>query len=128
MIEYFNPPGLAPGKTYSHGAVVPAGMRLVTLAGQVGTRSDGSVVEGFDGQAERAFDNLFAALADIGMAREDLVRINVYLTDRADLAAYEAHFERRMGPVKPPDTLLIVAGLARAEYLIEIDAWAAKAD
>jgi 2-iminobutanoate/2-iminopropanoate deaminase len=116
MIEYFNPPGLAPGKTYSHGAVVPSGMRLVTLAGQVGNRPNGSTV-----------DNLFAALAAVGMAREDLVRINVYLTDRADRAAYERHFALRMGPVRPPDTLLIVAGLARAEYLIEIDAWAAKA-
>jgi 2-iminobutanoate/2-iminopropanoate deaminase len=127
MIEYFNPPGLAPGKTYSHGAVVPSGMRLVTLAGQVGNRPNGSTVEGFEAQAERAFDNLFAALAAVGMAREDLVRIYVYLTDRADRAAYERHFALRMGPVRPPDTLLIVAGLARAEYLIEIDAWAAKA-
>jgi enamine deaminase RidA (YjgF/YER057c/UK114 family) len=128
MLRYFDPPGLAPGATYSHGAIVPGGMRLATIAGQVGNRPDGSVVEGFEAQVEQAFGNLFAALADIGMAREDLVRINVYMTDRADVAAYERVFARRMGPVKPPDTLLIVAGLARAEYRFEIDAWAAKAD
>lgn len=126
MLRYFDPPGVAPGTTYRHGAELSPGMRLVTIAGQVGTRPDGTIADGFEAQVELAFDNLFAALAEVGMAREDLVRVNVYMTGRDDLPAYERIFERRMGPVRPPDTLLIVAGLARAEYRFEIDAWAAK--
>ena len=44
MIRKFSPPSLAtPMSPYSHGVSVPAGMRTVTTAGQVGITKDGVI-------------------------------------------------------------------------------------
>ena len=58
----------------------------------------GALREGGVGdQTHQCFDNLFAVLADGGLGPDDVVKVNVYLTDMADFAemneAYRTRFE-----------------------------------
>jgi len=61
------------------------------------------------------------------MRKQDLVKITVFLTDARHIADYRAARARLLGDaVRPASTLLIVAGLASPDMLIEVEAWAAK--
>ncbi|HEU0221689.1 MAG TPA: RidA family protein [Paracoccaceae bacterium] len=130
MAEKFKalqPTGIpAPVARYSHGISVAAGARLVFTAGQLGIRPDGSVPSDATGQARQCFANILAILAADGMGPEHVVRINAYVTDQAYLQAYmTARDELYAGKLPPASTLVIVQGLARPEFLVEIEAVAA---
>ncbi len=61
---------------------------------ETGRLKEGGVGE----QTHQCFDNLFAVLADGGLTSDDVVKVNVYLTDMDDFAemneAYATRFER----------------------------------
>jgi enamine deaminase RidA (YjgF/YER057c/UK114 family) len=96
--------------------------------GQVGTRPDGVTPGTTAEQTEVAFERLRAVLRAAGMGFADIVRFDVYFTDRADVPTFVAIRDRVMGAHKPGATLIIVQGLARPELKIEIEAVAAKVD
>lgn len=62
-----------------------------------------------------------------GMTKHDLVKVTHYLTRESDLADYVKVRSRYLGDVQPVSMLLIVPALVRAEFLLEIEAIAAKA-
>jgi len=128
MLKIHNPATLAkPVSSYSHAVEIPAGARLLFVAGQVGVRLDGTMAEGFEAQCEQAWRNLRHALQAGGMDFEDLVRVNHYLIDRADVAKSRAVRERFIKGTPPASTLCVVKSLASAAWLFEIEAVAAKA-
>ncbi|HIN21729.1 MAG TPA: RidA family protein [Rhodospirillales bacterium] len=112
----------------AHGVEVPAGARLLFTNGQVGTKPDGSTPEATAEQVEVIFDRLKAVLKAADMTLNDIVRFDVYVTDRADIDPFAEVRDRIMGDHKPGATLLVVNGLARPELKIEIEAVAAKVD
>jgi enamine deaminase RidA (YjgF/YER057c/UK114 family) len=112
----------------AHGVEVPAGARLLFANGQVGTRPDGVTPGTTAEQTEVAFERLRAVLQAAGMGFADVVRFDVYFTDRADVPAFVATRDRVMGAHKPGATFIVVQGLARPELKIEIEAVAAKVD
>lgn len=116
----------APLANYSHAVEVPPNARLLYLAGQVGIAPDGTVPASCAEQAEACFANILAILAEAGMAPGDLVRLNTYLLDPADRAAYGAVRDRHVGTPPPASTLVVVRALARPEFKIEIEAIAAQ--
>ena len=123
-----NPGGIAPPfSTYSHGVLVPPGARRLYVSGQVGVRPDGTLAEGFEAQAAQAWENLLAVLAEADMGAGDLVKITALLTRPRDVPAYRAVRDRCLGEVRPASTLMIVAGLANEDWLIEVEAVAARA-
>ena len=69
----------------AHGVEVPAGARLLFTNGQVGTKPDGSTPEVTAEQVEVIFDRLKAVLKAAAMTLNDIVRFDVYVTDRADI-------------------------------------------
>jgi 2-iminobutanoate/2-iminopropanoate deaminase len=94
------------------------------ISGQVALR-DGQVVGEGDItlQARAVFENLERIVTAAGGSLEDLVETTTYMTDRSyspDINAVRAEFLR--GPVRPTSTLLVVAGLARPEFLVEVSA------
>lgn len=127
-LKRFNPKKIAPpnSPSYHHGIEVTPNMRWLVLAGQVGKNPDGTVPPSFEKQCENCWDNIFAILAEGGMGREDVVRLTVYLTRREDIPVNRAIREKKMGSIAPASTLLVIAGLATPEFLIEIDVLAAK--
>jgi enamine deaminase RidA (YjgF/YER057c/UK114 family) len=122
MPETISPP-LA---NYSHAVEVPPDARLLYISGQVGIEPDGTVPASCAEQAEACFANLLAILAEAGMGPADLVRLNTYLIDPADRAAYGAARDRHVAAPPPASTLVVVRALARPEFKIEIEAIAAQ--
>jgi enamine deaminase RidA (YjgF/YER057c/UK114 family) len=112
----------APLGAYSNGISAPASGRWLYVAGQVGVEPDGCLASGFGAQADAAWRNLVAVLADGGMAVADLVKVTHYLLSRDDLADYNAVRSRHLGAARPASTLVVVASLARPEWRIEVEA------
>ena len=66
-LRFVDPPnGPPPAASYRHLAVVPAGSRLLVLAGQIGNLPDGTIVEGLEAQYEQALININAIVASEG--------------------------------------------------------------
>jgi 2-iminobutanoate/2-iminopropanoate deaminase len=126
MLRLHNPDAVAPPfSRYSHGVEVPASARWLHVSGQVGVAPDGTVRQGAEAQIEQAWRNLLAILDSAGMGPRDLVKVTTFLTDRAHLQASREIRDRMLQGAEPSSTLLIVSGLARAEWLVEIEATAA---
>ena len=84
-LKFVDPPnGPPPAASYRHLAVVPAGRRLLVLAGQIGNLSDGTIVEGLEAQYEQALININTIVASEGGTSEDIARIIVFLVDKPD--------------------------------------------
>ena len=117
-----------PFARYAHGVAVPAGARTVFCSGQLGIAPDGTVPPDVEGQAALCFAAIAAILAEAGMGLDDLVRLNAYVTSREGLAGYMAARDRALpGDAPPPaSTLMIVSGFARPEFLVEVEAVAAR--
>jgi len=111
---------------YSHGAEVEAGSNLLFMSGQVGrTLPAGDLLPDFEGQIRQTFVNIKAVLDDAGMDLTNIVKMTTYITDRNNLAAMREIRKEILGGHKPAHTLVIVAGLAFEDYLIEVDCTAA---
>ena len=111
---------------YSHGAEVEAGSNILFMSGQVGrTLPAGDLLPDFEGQIRQTFVNIKAVLDDAGMDLTNIVKMTTYLTDRNNLAAMREIRKEILGGHKPAHTLVIVAGLAFEDYLIEVDCTAA---
>ncbi|WP_424974083.1 RidA family protein [Dinoroseobacter sp. S124A] len=118
-----------PFARYAHGVEVPAGARLVVCSGQLGIGPDDIAPDSAEAQAALCFANLDAVLAEGGMGRGDVVRINAYVTDRAHMAGYMAARDAWLAAVPdhlPASTLMIVSGFTRAEFKVEIELLAAQ--
>ena len=129
MLRPLNPPTIRPPFAgYSHGVAVPPGARLVYCSGQLGVGANDVVPAGVEAQAELCFANIAAILAEVKMTLADLVRINAYVTAREHMKGYMAVRDRLVGTPPPASTLMIVAGFTRPEFLVEIEAVAAKVE
>ena len=125
-IRRFNPePVHPPVGHYSHASEVIGPSRWLYVSGQVGLHADGTLAEGIAAQTEQALANLRAVLEDAGMDFENIVKMTVLLTDPAHIPEAGAVRARILGEVKPSATLMIVAGLAGPDLLVEIEAIAA---
>jgi len=124
------PPSIRPPfARYSHAVEVTAGARLLFASGQLGLDPDDGLPDGAQAQAARCFANLDAILAQAGMDRANVVRLNAYVTDRAHMAGYMAARDGWTAglPVPPASTLVIVTGFTRPEFLVEVEMIAAGA-
>jgi reactive intermediate/imine deaminase len=124
MKKVILPPGMSPPMgNYSHGIVVSPG-RLLFIAGQTALGPDGNLVGVGDAyaQAKQAYENISAILSDAGMTFADIVKMTTYITDisfREKVNEVRRHYLKKDFPA---NTLVVVKGLAREEYLVEIEA------
>lgn len=117
-----------PFANYAHGIEVPAGARLVVVSGQLGVGPDDVAPEGAEAQARLCFANIAAILAEAGMTLADVVRFNAYVSGREHLQGYMAARDAIIGSPPPASTLMIVSGFARPEFVVEVEAIAARVD
>jgi len=110
-----------PRPRYSQGILTESG-RLLFIAGQTASDKDGNVVgEGdIEAQARQVFKNLIAVLQEVGGSLDNLVMTTTYITDRKYREGYNRVRGEYYKKSRPTSTLVIVKGLARKEYLIEI--------
>ncbi len=116
----------APFGPYSHAVEVPEGSRLLYVSGEVGVLPDGTVPAGIASQADAVWQNIIAILNDANMDIKDLVKITTYLTRSEDVPAAGAARAKYFGDARPGSATLIVNALVMPEWLIEIEAVAAK--
>ena len=112
----------APLGAYSNGISAPGAGRWLYIAGQIGVRPDGSIATGFVDQAETAWSNLVAILADAGMTAQHLVKVTHYLVRADDLKDYNPIRSRHLDGARPASTLIIAQALARPDWLFEVEA------
>ncbi|WP_457579918.1 RidA family protein [Ensifer canadensis] len=129
-IRLFNPAGLydASANGYSHVGLVPAGVRLIFIAGQGGEDEHGALDPDFRLQVRQALGNLRTALAATGAETSDIVKLTVLIVDHSEerLHTFGAEMEAALGEgAKPTCTLIPVPRLALDGMLFEIEAVAA---
>jgi enamine deaminase RidA (YjgF/YER057c/UK114 family) len=97
----------------------------VFLQGQVGWTLEGELVAVGDaaGQARQAMENIKALMELAGGSLADVVRVVVYVTDRAVRDVAYPVIKQYWGGLWPCGTGVVVKGLARPEMLLEIDAY-----
>ena len=95
----------------------------VYLRGQTAMDLDGKIVGIGDAaaQAENAMACAKVLLEEAGASLQDVVKVTIYITDRACREAVYQVVGRWLKGVYPVSTGIIVQGLARPEYLMEID-------
>jgi 2-iminobutanoate/2-iminopropanoate deaminase len=121
--EAVNPPDLPANPAFAQGTV-STGSRLLVVGGQNGIDATGTMASGLGAQTAQALHNVQAVLKAAGAGPEHVARLGVYLLASADPAeAFTA-----VGPEwqQHPTAVVVlrVAGLARPDALVEIEALA----
>ena len=111
--------------------VVKARGTLVFVRGQVGQDID--TFENAEdmspyGQADKAMANVAQLLEEAGSSLDHICRIQVYLTDRGYRDDVYQAIGKWLKGVHPVSTGLVVDGLARPEWVMEIEATAVIPD
>ena len=128
MLKRYDPAGLAPPfSPYSHGVEAAPGLRWLHISGQVGVAPDGSLAASPAAQVEQTWRNLLAVLEAAAMGPHDLVKVTGYLTRPDEVSLYREVRDALLDGARPASTLVIVAGLAHPDWLVEIEAVAAAA-
>ena len=102
--------------------VVRAGNTLY-LRGQVGTDFEGNLI-GFndpEAQTEQAMKNIKQLLEEAGSCLDHVCKITIYLTSREIREVVYRTVGKWLKGVFPVSTGVIVAGLAKPEWLLEVD-------
>ena len=102
--------------------VVRAGNTLY-LRGQVGTDFDGNLI-GFndpEAQTEHAMKNVKQLLEEAGSCLDHVCKITIFLTSREIREVVYRTVGKWLKGVFPVSTGVIVAGLAKPEWLLEVD-------
>lgn len=120
-IERLKIDGMQNAPTFSQ--VVRSG-NLVFVAGQTATDAAGNAVAKGDitGQTEMVMQNMQRCLAAVGADFSKVVKTTVYITDARYREAVGAVRNKYFAGNLPASTLVVCAGLAQPEYLVEIEA------
>jgi len=112
---------------YAHAVTVSG--RLAFVAGQVPLDGAGQLVGPGDlaAQTRQAMRNLQAILGALGADWPDVVRLNWFVLDAREVQTVRDVRDEFLRPAlgdrpNPASTLVQVAGLARPEFLIEVEA------
>ena len=100
---------------------VRAGDR-VYVSGTAPIWPDGTCDPDPEAQAARCLEIIIAALAEAGATPADVVRTRVFLVDGSDSDAVGRAHGAIFGEIRPASTMVIVAGLLRPEWRVEIEA------
>ena len=125
-VRLLSPATLAPSVGYSQLAEITGG-KLILLSGQVAFDTARSLVGpgDFRAQARQVFENIKTALAAVSADFSHVVKLNLYLLDRANLPILREVRDAYVNVQAPPaSTLLIVSGLAQENFMLEVEAMA----
>lgn len=94
----------------------------IYLSGQIGLEPVGmTLVEGIEAQVHRVFQNLQAVSMAVGGSLQDIVKLNIFLTDLGHFALVNTVMAEYFSPPYPARAAVGVASLPRGA-LVEADA------
>lgn len=111
--------------SYAQAALVKEPSRFLFVSGQVPVDDEGCVPTDFDAQCRLAWRNVERQLAAGGMSLNDLVKVTTFLSDREYRFANARVRHEVLGGHAPALTV-IIAGIYEPEWLLEIEAIAAR--
>lgn len=120
------PSSLPKPRGFNHGFLCSGG-RTLFLAGQDAGDKDGNIVCLGDivGQYEQVLKNLQAVVTAAGGTMRDIVKMNIFVSDRDDYVAHLKELggvhQRYFGRFYPATALLEVTGFYQKGNLIEIE-------
>jgi len=114
-----------PSTPYSLGVKVEGGA-ILFIAGQTPCDVDGNTVGIGDATAQtiQALENLKIILEEGGATLEDITLLKIYMTRHEDIPQVVEVRRKYFPKDYPAVTLCVISGLARKEWLIEIEAFA----
>lgn len=119
-IERLMVPGqMEPVSHYCH--VVKAG-DWIWLSGMVGMRADGTIPEDTVDQFEIAMETIDTCLRAAGGRPDQIVKVQVFMTDIAERAGINPVRQRYFGEHRPASTLVEVSALVDPRMKVEIEA------
>jgi len=127
-IQHINPDGLSKNPAFSQVVTTQGNGKTIYIGGQDAVNAQGEVVGKGDiaEQTEQVMKNLQTALSACGATFENIVKLSIYLVQGQDLyrgfQVSQKYFGNLTNP--PAISVLIVAGLANPNFLVEIDATA----
>lgn len=125
-IQYINPDGLSKNPAFSQVVITQGNGKTIYIGGQDAVNAEGEVVGkgNIAEQAEQVMKNLQTALSACGATFNNLVKLTIYIVQGQNLySAFQAsqkYFDNLKNP--PAISVLVVAGLANPDFLIEIEA------
>ncbi len=127
-VTYLNPSSAPKPGMFSHVAIAEGG-RIAYVAGQTATDMAGTPVSAtdFSGQIPVVFGHLGRIFKELGADWSDVLQYTTYLVGTDKREAWQKGRADLFTTIYPdgkfpPNTLLIVSGLAKPEYLLEISA------
>lgn len=128
-VEYLNPADVAPAQgLYSHVGRAPAG-GLMFIAGQLAVNHAGEIVgvSDFERQYRQVFSNLKEVLHGVGIDFGNIVKFTTIFTRAEDIDLFmklraESFPVMFGGNTFPPNTIIVVNRLVKAEFLLEVEA------
>lgn len=104
---------------YSRAVELPNGLVLVSGCTSV---VDGEIVAGdpFE-QTVNAFDVAFAALGQLGLGRDDVVRTRMYITHARDVEEVGRAHKELFDAVRPAASMIIVSGFVDPSLVVEVE-------
>jgi enamine deaminase RidA (YjgF/YER057c/UK114 family) len=104
---------------YSRAVELPNGLVLVSGCTSV---VDGEIVAGdpFE-QTVNAFGVAFAALGQLGLGREDVVRTRLYITHARDVEEVGRAHKELFDTVRPAASMIIVSGFVDPSLVVEVE-------
>jgi enamine deaminase RidA (YjgF/YER057c/UK114 family) len=127
-IEHINPDGLSKNPAFSQIVMTQGSGKTIYIGGQDAVNEKREIVGKGDiaEQTEQVMKNLQLALSACGATFDNLVKLSIYIVQGQNLyGAFQASqkfFSNLQNP--PAISVLIVAGLANPDFLVEIDATA----
>ncbi|MFF8019855.1 RidA family protein [Streptomyces sp. NPDC007896] len=104
---------------YSRAVELPNGLVLVSGCTSI---VDGEIAGGGPyEQAINAFNVAFAALEQLGLGRDDVVRTRMYVTHARDVDDVGRAHKELFDAVRPAASMIIVSGLVDPSLVVEVE-------
>jgi enamine deaminase RidA (YjgF/YER057c/UK114 family) len=127
-IQHINPDGLSKNPAFSQIVMTQGSGKTIYIGGQDAVNEKREIVgkDDISEQTEQVMKNVQLALSACGATFDNLVKLSIYVVQGQNLyGAFQASqkfFSNLQNP--PAISVLIVAGLANPDFLVEIDATA----
>ncbi|MGS2763703.1 RidA family protein [Sinomicrobium sp. M5D2P9] len=128
QIEHINPDGLSKNPAFSQIVTTQGSGKTIYIGGQDAVNEKGKIIgkNNIAEQTEQVMNNLQIALSTCNANFENLVKLTIYIVQGQDLYSAFQTSQNFLGQLSSPPAIsvLMVAGLANPDFLIEIDATA----
>ena len=127
-IEHINPKELSKNPAFSQIVTTQGNGKTIYIGGQDAVNAKAEIIGKVDlaAQTEQVMKNLQTALSASGATFDNLVKLTIYMVQGQNIQSGFEVSQKYFGKLKNPPVIsvLVVAGLANPDFLVEIDATA----